>query len=251
MFLIKKIISPFLLPPGIFILVLLFSGFLFLRGKCRKAGVLNILLGVSLWLLSIAPVSDVLIGKLEAGFSLPENPKGDVIVLLGGGVYDNAPDMTGVGVPSEEMLGRIITAVRLQKKLRIPVVVSSGIVYSGRRAEAPVVKRFLMDLGVPEREILLEDRSRDTIENARYTKEICGKFGFKRPILVTSAFHMKRSLMSFEKVHLKVVPFPANFKTWGDKKYGWHDYLPDISGLWSVYAGLREFLGLLFYRLVY
>ena len=246
MFAFKKLITPFLLPPGIFIAVLIFSGLLFLR-KSRKAGILNILIGISLWLFSIGPVSDTLIKGLENDLAMPADPRGDVIILLGGGVYDGVSDLTGVGAPSEDTLARIVTAVRLQKRLRVPVIVSGGTVFPWKKAEAPVDRRFLMDLGVPADKILMEDKSRDTLENARYVKEICEKRLFRSPILITSAYHIKRAVLSFREFNMDVTPVPSNFKAW-DRKYGWADYLPgDLRG--SMIA-CREYVGLLYHKLV-
>ena len=246
MFVFKKLITPFLLPPGIFILILIFSGLLFLK-KSRKAGILNILIGVSIWLLSIGPVSDNLMKGLENGLTIPANPRGDVIILLGGGLHDEVRDLTGVGAPSEDTLARIVTVVRLQKRLQVPVIVSGGAVFPWRKSEATVDKRFLMDLGVPGDKILMDDKSRDTLENAQYVKEICEKHHFTSPILITSAYHMKRALISFRAFNMAVTPVPANFKTW-DRKYGWADYLPGDLG--TSMTACREYVGLLYHKLV-
>lgn len=251
MFALKKILTAFLLPPGIFIVLLLFSGLWFLFKKNWKAGIINCFLGIFIWLLSISPVADAMLRGLESEFEIPEDPHGDVIILLGGGVYDNAPDLSGIGAPSEDMLGRIITAVRLQKKINVPVIISGGAVFKGRKAEAPIVKRFLTDLGVPDKKIIIEDKSRDTIENARYTAEICKRLGYKKPLLVTSAYHIKRSILSFKRVNIDVIPFPANFKTWEIKKYRWESYLPDSSELEDSYTAMHEYIGLLFYKFAY
>jgi len=67
--------------------------------------------------------------------------------------------------------------------------------------------------------------------------------------LVTSAYHLKRSVMSFEKVGLEVIPFPASFKTWPDKEYRWNAYLPGDFTKASI--AIKEYLGLVFYQLVY
>ncbi|MEW6740714.1 MAG: YdcF family protein [Nitrospirota bacterium] len=249
MFALKKILTAFLLPPGIFIVLLLFSGLWFLFKKNWKAGIINCFLGISMWAFSISPVADAMLRGLESDFRIPENPHGDVIILLGGGVYDNVPDLSGIGAPSEDMLGRIITAVRLQKKINVPVIISGGAVFKGRKAEAPIVRRFLTDLGVPDKKVIIEDKSRDTIENARYTAEICKRLGYKKPLLVTSAYHMKRSVMSFKKVNMDVIPFPSNFKTWKIKKYGWESYLPGSLG--GSYTAMHEYMGLLFYKIAY
>lgn len=248
-FIFKKALTPFFLPPGIFVSLLLLSGYVFFRRKKRKAARIHIILGLVLWFFTIAPVSDSLLSSLESGIKIPDNPKGDIIILLGGGVYEGADDLTGIGAPSEEMLTRIITAVRLQKKLDIPIIVSGGSVFTGKKAEAPIVKRFLIDLGVPDNMVIVEDKSRDTIENAKYSLELCKRFDYKDPVLVTSAFHMKRSVMSFAKVGLKVMPVPTGFKTWPDKKYVWEDYLPHrIEGM---FLGMREYMGLFFYKILY
>lgn len=248
-FIFKKALTPFLLPPGIFVTLLLLSGYVFFRRKKRKAARIHIVLGLVLWAFTIVPLSDTLLSSLESGIKIPENPQGDIIILLGGGAYEGTYDLTGIGAPSEEMLTRTITAVRLQRKLDIPIIVSGGSVFKGKKAEAPIVKRFIIDLGVPEHMVIVEDKSRDTIENAKYSLELCKKFKCKEPILVTSAFHMKRSVMSFEKVGLKVLPVPAGFRTWAGKKYIWEDYMPH--GLENMSITVREYMGLAFYKIFY
>ncbi len=248
MFILKKILTAFFLPPGILVSLMLLSGIWFLFKKNWKPGIINSLIGIFMWSLLISPVADALNRGLEADFKIPENPQGDVIILLGGGVYDKVPDLSGVGAPTEEMIGRLVTAVRLQKKLNVPIIVSGGAVFKGRKAEAPIAKRFIVDLGVPANKVIIEDKSRDTIENAKYANEICKKIGYRKPILVTSAYHMKRSVMSFEKAGMKVVPFPANFKTWKDKKYGWEDYMPGSGNAMGV---IKEYVGFIFYKIAY
>ena len=249
MFILKKILAPFLMLPGIFIGLLICSGVWFSLRKQWKAGLLNCSIGIFMWALSLSPVSDMMVRGLESDFKIPKNPHGDVIILLGGGVSDKAPDLTGVGAPSGDMLERTVTAVRIQKRLNVPIIVTGGVVFKGKAAEAPIVKRFLVDLGVPSERVIIEDKARDTIENAKYSKEICEKDGYKNPILVTSAYHMKRAVLSFKKVDMDVLPFPAGFRTWENKKYGWESYLP--GGFEDVNTAIHEYLGLLLYRFAY
>ncbi len=249
MFMLKKILTPFVLPPGLFIISLILAGAWFLYKKNRKAGIVNLIIACFAWLLSISPVSDVMLRGLESEFSIPENPQGDVIILLGGGINDKAPDISGSGAPADTMLSRIVTAVRLKQRLNIPIIVTGGKFAGHESSEAIIVRRFLIDLGVPANEIIIEEKSRDTIENAKFTSEICAKSGYENPILVTSAYHLKRSVMSFEKVGLEVTPFPAGFKTWPDKEYRWTAYLP--GDFTKASTAIKEYLGLVFYQLVY
>jgi len=181
---------------------------------------------------------------LETRYAIPAEPAGDVIVLLGGGVYGAADDLTGTGFPSEETLPRIVTAARLQKRLDVPVVVSGGKVFGHSATEAPVAGRVLADLGVPPGKIVLEGRSRDTSENARYTKEVLDAMRARRPLLVTSAFHMRRSVMAFRKAGIAVTPVPSGFRTWAGRLTDWTDYMPSSAALLHSTIALREYLAL-------
>jgi len=251
MFLFKKLVAPFLLPPGLFILALLLSGVFLIFWHRRKIGIFNLVVGLLFWILCSAPFSNFLMRGLESDFQIPQPVKGDVIVLLGGGSIDNVPDFSGYGIPTDRMIGRIVTAVRLQKYLNIPIIISSGKVHKNSSAGAFIAKRFLIDLGVEEGQIVIEDKSRDTYENAKYTREICLRNGYKNPILVTSASHLKRSLLSFRKVGIDIMPYPANFRSKRIQNYELYSYLPHSSHLMTTTIALHEYLGILFYNLAY
>jgi len=247
MFIFKKILTPFLLPPGIFIICLLFSGGWFLFKEKQKIGIFNIVIGGLMWLLSTTPISNLMASGLDSNLHFSDNPKGDVIILLGGGVYDEAPDLSGIGVPTQRVQSGMITTFKLHRKLGIPIIVSGGKVFKFKKAEAPIMKRFLMDLGISGDQIITEENSRDTFENAKYTKKVCDKFGFKNPILITSAYHMKRSVVSFKKVGLEVTPFPSIFPSWREEPYHWNDYLP--GNFKQISMAFREYLGIAYYKM--
>ena len=248
MFILKKLITPFIIPPGIFVIILLFSGFRLWRRKLWSCAALNIALALLLWMVSMHPVANALTGGLESGLKLPAHARGDVIILLGGGINEGVPDLSGSGVPSEDMMPRLVTAVRLYRRLHIPIIVSGGSGYAGRAPEAPVVRRFLTDLGVEEKLVILESQSRDTRENALYSGEIVRQRGFLSPLLVTSAYHMRRSILAFRKAGVPVTPVPAQFMTGNDLPFLWFDYLPSADALLRSSAAIREYFGLLFYR---
>jgi uncharacterized SAM-binding protein YcdF (DUF218 family) len=251
MFILKKIITAFLLPPGIFILLALVAatGFWFRGRRGRGAG--WVLVAVLLWAPATAPFSDLLRQGLVADYKdLKRHPgTGDVIVLLGGGTDDRVRDLTGMGMPTGEYMIRIVTAVRLQKRLAVPIIVTGGAVYDQNLSEAAVTRRFLTDLGVPAHRILLEEKSRDTFENATLTRDICRKSGFEKPILVTSDFHMKRAAMTFAHAGLPVSPCPVRIPAKGPVTYGWWDWLPGTYDKAASY--FKEYLGLAYYRMAY
>jgi len=249
MFILKNSITPFLLPPGIFISIIIIIGGWFFHKRKWKAGIVTLMVGGFAWALSIVPVSDAMIKCLESEYSIPKYVRGDVIILLGHGVFDGAPDLTGMGAPSGIYITRIVSAVRLQKMLNIPIIVSGAEIPEDKAVKDYIVKRFLIDLGIPGDKIIIEDESRDTFENAKFAQKICTRLGFTNPILVTSAYHLKRAVISFDKAGLKVLPFPAGFKTWQGKQYRWHSYSP--SNFLTASIAIKEYLGLMVYRFVY
>ncbi len=241
----RRILASYLLPPGLFVTLLAAAGAWHLLRRRRLAAAVHIGAGLLLWGLSVAPGADFLVRGLEAPFASLQEPRGDVIVLLGGGVYGRAPDLSGTGAPSDEMWARIGTAVRLQKRLGAPVIVSGGKVFAGKAAEAPIVARILVDLGVPADRVITEERSRDTRENAMYTAEIARRRGFRDPVLVTSAYHMRRAVLNFRRAGLDPRPCPAAFRTGTGQSYGPEDLLPDPGSLRRSSAAVREYAALL------
>ena len=249
LFTFKKLVTPFILPPGIFILLLMASGVWFFIKRPRRAGLIGLVVGLAMWAAALGPVSNLLYQGLESEFTLPREPRGDVIILLGGGGDDEAPDLSGVGVPSSVMLERIVAAVRIQKRIQIPIIASGGAYLDQKIPEAEITKRYLVDLGVPDSKIYLDSKSRDTIENARNTKAICAEYGFIDPILVTSSFHMKRSLLSFRKVGMQVLPFPVGIKSKTPDDFFWTDVLP--TDYRDISRALKEYIGYAVYRFLY
>jgi uncharacterized SAM-binding protein YcdF (DUF218 family) len=111
------------------------------------------------------------------------------------------------------------------------------------------MKSVLNELGVDKSMIFTDVNSRDTLQNAFFTKKFCEKYGFKSIILVTSAYHMPRSVMVFEKAGLQVIPYPADFKM--DKKYTLYSYFPKMNVLQDSTKAIREYVGIIAYKLNY
>jgi uncharacterized SAM-binding protein YcdF (DUF218 family) len=247
--LLKKIVASFMLPPGIFIVFSCIAGFMLIRRKRRTAGMMSVGTGCLLWICSMSSTAHFLMAQIEDGLRVPANPRGDVIIVLGGGVYEQARDFSGVGVPTEDALVRLVTGARLYRRLRLPILVSGGAA-AGKVPEALVARRLLLELGVPPDKILVEVQSRDTSENARYCHIICTRRGLLHPLLITSGYHMPRSLAAFRREGMVVVPFPAFIKSgYGRPLHPVYDFIPDAGALAMTSAVLKERLGLLFYCL--
>jgi uncharacterized SAM-binding protein YcdF (DUF218 family) len=237
MFFLKKLITFFILPPGLFVVI--FWIIAYLGRKNKKVLILSFLSGFFIYLLSIEPVKDFLLKPLETKYHQPKEIHGDVIVVLGGGSYNT-------GILTEDSLKRVLSGFILHKRLNIPIILSGGSAITNL-PEAEAMKGVLNELGVDKSMIFTDVNSRDTLQNAFFTKRICEKYGFGKVILVTSAYHMPRSVMVFEKAGLEVVPYPTDFKM--DKRYTVYSYFPKMNVLQDSTKAIREYVGLVAYQL--
>ena len=248
-FTFQKMIKPFFWPPGLFVFLVMGLGLGLLFRRRIRSALACFLLAASMWLAATAPVADLLLRPLESRYSLPARFGGDVIIMLGSAIYAGAPDMDGVGTPSPEACERLLATVRLYRRTKLPIILSGGRVHSHQAMMGPVYRRFLVALGIPPEHILLEDKSRNTFENVRYSRDLCRKLGYRRPLVVTHAVHMPRAMFCFRRLQVPAIPVPCGFRTWSGKRYRWPDALPrSFSG---VATALHEYLGLWAYRWQY
>ena len=215
---IFKVLQEFLLP-SIFILVLIIIGLIFLfRRKKQKIGKALIAVGTILYyIFSITPVADLILKPLENQYQpIPKNEfkKANKIVLLLGG---------------EES-----TILRASEVLRIyfekyQIIVSGMNPLNPERNEAKETKQYLVERGIAPEDIILEDKSRNTFESAKNLKELVGEDPF---FLLTSAYHMPRSIDSFRDAGTNPIPAPADFKT--KKSYNILDFFPNSKNIRKI-----------------
>jgi len=246
LFILKKLITCAIVPPGCFIIFLVLFA-VFLKKKSRFFA---LLLAALLYLFSIQPIADLLLMPLEYTYKPPtlaEVKAGNVYVVLGGGVNDFAPDINGEGTPGSEAFQRLICAYRLYRIDKKPIIFSGGN-FLERRSEAEIARRILLSLGVNDKDIFMESKSKDTFENAKYVKELSDKYDIGRIVLITSAFHMKRSMLLFDKFFKGTIPYPTGHST-SKTKYDLFSYLPNAGNLDSIAIAIKEYLGIFFYKI--
>lgn len=116
--------------------------------------------------------------------------------------------------------------------------------------EGAWVKGELKTFGIPDSLIFVEDKSNNTQENALYSKQILDSQNLKPPyLLITSAYHMPRAALMFQKAGVSVVPFPCNY-TAGRGRFSLWDLLPKPSVLMSWGNYLKETVGYFWYKLL-
>jgi uncharacterized SAM-binding protein YcdF (DUF218 family) len=240
-FVIKKVAISMILPPGIFIMMACAIGFFQLRRKDRL-WMVSATCAIFIYALSIPVTGNRFIASVEyPSYDRSQFLRADCIVVPGGGVIEGVSDLSGMSIPSQEAAVRTLDAVRLYRIYGKPIIVSGGSV-AGSSAEAYILARFLTDLGVPRRSILIEDRSRDTAENAEYTAQICAKNAYRSIILVTSSYHARRAERLFSSQGLTVLVYPSG-RYAENAKLSWIDFLPSASALHLTAIALKERMG--------
>lgn len=241
---IKSLYTVFLLPPGIFIVIFaVLSVYLFIK-KNKFYKILSILT-LLFYICTTGAFSNAVIRSLEKKHTPPQNPSGDVIIMLGGGALSDTPGVSGQGSLSGFAANRLITTAQLYKKLNIPIIISGGQVYTNTGIESHIAKKILISMGIPEDMIISEDKSLNTSQNAEYSKKILVKFGFTHPILVTSAFHMERAIRQFNKFNVNVEAYPTDYQTNVTGKFALQDLLPDGSSIEKLSISIKEYLGIM------
>ncbi len=237
-----KVLQEFLLP-SVFIFVLILIGLFFLlRLRTRKIGRLLIFIGLILYyVFSTTFTVNLILGPLENQYQLLEKndiSKADTIVLLLGGAEADI-------LRASEVL-RLYNQNLTADNQNFKIIVSGTNPLNSRDKEAERVKDFLVNRGIASENVILEDESRNTAESAKNIKKMLGEKPF---FLVTSAYHMFRSMEVFQKMETNPIPAPTDFKI--EKNYSIVDLFPHATNLEKSNAALHEYFGILFYRLKY
>lgn len=223
------------------------------RGWRRCAWTVGVCATVVLWAFSCGWMGRILGGGLERGFppvAMESVPKSDAIVILGGGMGAN-PKVS----PYAEMYGaadRVWHATRLWKAGKAPFVMSSGC------NDLLSTKPLLLDFGLPESAIRIENESRNTEQNAKFVARVLSttrttQTSKPRVLLVTSAWHMRRAKLMFEKYapELEIIPAACDHEaTLGAAEpLQVRDFFPGGEALMQNGYFVKEIIGYWGYRL--
>ncbi|MCR5833724.1 MAG: YdcF family protein [Selenomonadaceae bacterium] len=236
--------ASWVLPPGIFIVLLIAFAVKLFRIN-RKLSAMLLLVTFVFYLLCTGFVAERCMGWLEKMYTPPqqvETSGADVIILLGGGAISEVPDVDGVGALCASPANRLLTAVRLQKLLNVPILITGGQVYSDSGAEAEISARVLKSLGVPEDKIITETKSVNTSQNARYSAIILREKNLTKPILVTSAFHMNRAMLNFQLRRFDPIAYPTDFNVAHNPTFHYTKLRPQAEALLLNVTVMQELL---------
>jgi len=175
----------------------------------------------------------------------------DYAIVLGGilSYYDKDHDLVGFN----RSVDRLMQAIKLYQSGKVKKIVFTGgdsSILSGDYREADIIKQYLSDIGIPDSALIFENESRNTHENATFVYKILKPATTDKLLLITSGFHMKRSLGCFQKAGMNPDYYVADLYS-GKRKYTPdHLLVPDTSTLdrWSML--FHEISGYLIYKIM-
>jgi uncharacterized SAM-binding protein YcdF (DUF218 family) len=253
LFVIGKFVGVVTSPGTVLLLCCIAGAWLTRRRRHHAAGRALLLIGI--WgfvIVLLLPVNEWALLPLEDRFPQVAQPPAHVdgIIVLGGAVM---PDMTADrGIPSlNDSAERMTTAVALARRYptaRLVFTGGNGSLIHGGMMEGEVARDLFLSLGVPPEQLTIERASRNTYENAVMTKALVHPQPGQTWILITSAWHMPRSVGIFRALGWNVLPWPVGYKSarslimWLPTSLGDH-----LTGLDQA---MHEWVGLVAYRLL-
>lgn len=245
--------TPLLYPIGLIWLGCLVAAGVFAWKKQKPPAISLTVVAVVISIIG-SDLSGALLRTLEKPYAretLAEVPVCDAVVVLGGGIAPSKYDPAGFTFTDAG--DRIIAAVEVLRLGKAPVLVLGGGFYETdgeKESDAPQVQDWLVRSGLVTNQIVQVGITHNTREEAVKVKALAGEHEWKRVILVTSAFHMKRTEAVFRTAGLDVIPVACDFNTVGRPKGGrTFNPFPKPEGFGALNYYIHEQVGMLIYRL--
>jgi uncharacterized SAM-binding protein YcdF (DUF218 family) len=251
-FVLSKTLGIMLMPTN-FLIGLGLLGVLLLATRFASLGRKLVIASIAfLALCGFSPLGSWVLYSLESRFPPWDAAKGapDGIVVLGGSIDPDLSAAHGGAVVGGSADRLIATAALARRYPNVRIIFSggSGNLISNDAKEADYASEVFENLGIPKQRLTMERRSRNTLENAEFSKAIAEPKSGERWLLVTSAFHMPRSIGLFRKAGFSVEPYPVDWRV-GERSDLWNFESLSVRGLGHVDTGVREWIGLIAYRL--
>lgn len=220
--------------PSVFLFLTFLIGFLLILKRKKLGKYLIIFSLLFYYIFSITPVSDWIIKPLEEKYppltASELKSVQNIVILLGG---------------QESDILRAAEVIKIyEAKTNKPDIYISGQDFLSLENKALKLKNHLVQSGIPEENIFLEDKSRTTEESAKNIKKILAEQSF---FLVTSAYHMPRSMWVFKQNNTQPIAAPTDFKI--QAEYSILDFFPRADNLKKVDLSFHEYVGFWYYKL--
>ncbi len=238
------------MPGNLIVLGLLISTILLWTRWQRLARGLLSLMALIILIITIIPLGPFAVSIFENRFPKLQISQKAItgIIMLGGVVSPGLSASRGVlsfGTATE----RLVAFADLAKQhpdAKLVFTGGSGDPFYPELSEATLVRPFLASMGISLDQVIFEEKSRNTVENAKFTYELLNPIPKENWVLITSAFHMPRAIGCFRKVGWDTIPYPVDYGTTADDERS-PLHFNFTKGLSYLNAAVHEVLGLIAY----
>jgi uncharacterized SAM-binding protein YcdF (DUF218 family) len=251
-FVLSKTIGYLLLPTNLLIAIG-FVGAILMVTRFASFGRKLVMAAVLLLVIcGLSPLGNLLLYPLESRFPPWDAARGapDGIIVLGASIEADLSAAHGTPVVRSAPDRLIVAAALAHRYPNARIVFSGGSanLISNDAREADFAGAIFESLGISKSRLIMERASRNTLENAEFSKALVAPKDGERWLLVTSAFHMPRSVGLFRKAGFEVEPYPVDWRVGG-----WDDIFKfsnvAVDGLGRTDLAVREWMGLIAYRI--
>ena len=204
-----------------------------------------------LFLTLYTTLGSVLLQTLEARFPRPASDPAQLsCMIVLGGAFETEVTTTRRGMDLNQAADRFVEALRLAiryPQAKILVSGGDGSLSGAYEGDAAASIRFFEAFGTPRDRLIVETTSRNTDENAQNSRDLLASSGLGQCLLITSAFHMPRSVGLFRKAGVDVAPWPVDYRTAGNLSFALDFTQPTLNAQ-QMSTAVREWVGLAAYR---
>lgn len=204
-----------------------------------------------LFLTLYTTLGSVLLQTLEARFPRPASDPAQLsCMIVLGGAFETEVTTTRRGMDLNQAADRFVEALRLAiryPQAKILVSGGDGSLSGAYEGDAAASIRFFEAFGIPRNRLIVETTSRNTDENAQNSRDLLASSGLGQCLLITSAFHMPRSVGLFRKAGVDVAPWPVDYRTAGNLSFALDFTQPTLNAQ-QMSTAVREWVGLAAYR---
>lgn len=248
---VANYLTQLVIPINFAIVLLLLATLLIVLRKRKHALIIVLLASAWAFFWSLPAASIWLGGHLENRFTYEPSahtPTADAIVVLGGHTANSRQNWFDEYDPDKTST-RISRGAELYAAQRAPLILVSGAALDGGTSEAQSMARYLKNEGIPEKNILIEEASYTTRENAIYSAQKLKENRVNRVLLVTSSLHMARAMASFQKQGVNVIAAPVAPQITKPNNSWLAIWQPSYQSLNASRSIIKEYVGLLVYWL--